>query len=126
VVPGESHRPGRTTVFPALFLDSDQETDMEPIRRLIVDVLKPYEPTAVELAREVAACPGVDGVNLSLIETDNKVQNVKLTVEGPDVDFEAVTERVEALSGSVHSVDQVVCGDRVVEERGTPQDRHEI
>jgi len=95
---------------------------MTQIRRVVLDVLKPYEPTTVELAREVAASGGVEGVNVSLIETDQKVQNVKLTVEGSDVDYDALIHTVEELSGSVHSVDQVICGERVVEEEVTPQD----
>ncbi|MFB6155421.1 MAG: DUF211 domain-containing protein [Haloferacaceae archaeon] len=95
---------------------------MTQIRRVVLDVLKPHDPTTVEFARGVAACEGVEGVNVSLIETDQKVQNVKLTVEGSDVDYDAVLEAVESLSGSVHSVDQVICGERLVEEQITPQD----
>jgi hypothetical protein len=95
---------------------------MTQIRRIVIDVLKPFEPTTVEVAREVAACGGVEGVNVSLIETDQKVQNIKLTIEGADVDYDDVLDTIEELSGSVHSVDQVICGERIVEEETTLQD----
>lgn len=93
---------------------------MAPIRRLVLDVLTPHDPPLVELARSAAAVDGVDGVNLQLVEIDREVQNVKLTVEGATVDYDGVTDVVDRHGGSVHSVDEVVCGE-VVTEAGTAQ-----
>ena len=93
-----------------------------PIRRVVLDLLKPHEPTTLEFAREVAGADGVTGVNVTVIEVDAEVENVKMTVEGDDVDFDAVSEAIDALGGSLHSIDQVACGDRLVEESETPQD----
>jgi len=95
---------------------------MAPIRRVTLDLLKPYDPSLVSLAQRVADVDSVAGVDVTLLESDREVQNVKLTVEGDDVDFAAIERTVEAEAGSVHSVDQVACGARVVEERPTPQD----
>ena len=93
-----------------------------PIRRIVLDLLKPHEPTTLEFARRVASTDGVTGVNVSVIEVDAEVENVKMTVEGEDVDFEAVESVIAELGGSLHSIDQVACGDRLVEESETPQD----
>lgn len=95
---------------------------MSPVRRLVIDVLKPHEPPILEFTQQLAALDSVDGVTVSLIELDQQVQNVKLTLEGEDVAFPAVQEAVEGLGASVHSVDQVSCGDYVVEDRETHQD----
>jgi len=95
---------------------------MAAVRRLVIDVLKPHDPSSVQVARTVADLPGIDGVNVTLVETDREVQTLKLTIEGPDVDHEAVETTVDELGGSVHSVDQVVCGELVVEGVETPQD----
>ncbi|SEO43745.1 hypothetical protein SAMN04487948_102417 [Halogranum amylolyticum] len=95
---------------------------MEPVRRLVVDLLKPHDPDIVTLTRHVAACDGVSGVNAALVETDREVQNLKLTIAGDDVDETAVFGTIEEIGATVHSVDQVVCGDVVVEESATPQD----
>lgn len=95
---------------------------MAPIRRLVLDVLKPYEPETLEFAERIADIDGVEGVNATLVETDQSVQNIKLTVEGPAVDYDAVTDVVDGLGGTIHSVDQVACGSLVVEESKTPQD----
>ena len=95
---------------------------MTTVRRLVVDVLKPHDPSLVEFTRRVADVERVDGVTTSLIELDQEVQNVKLTLEGEGLDYGAIEEAIEGLGGSVHSIDQVACGERVVEDRRTLQD----
>nr|WP_101297565.1 DUF211 domain-containing protein [Halegenticoccus soli] len=95
---------------------------METIRRVVLDMLKPYEPSIVDVARSVAEIDGVDGVNATLLETDQEVQNIKLTVEGDDIAYATLETVVEQLGASVHSIDQIVCGERLVEESQTPQD----
>ncbi|MFB6129893.1 MAG: DUF211 domain-containing protein [Salinigranum sp.] len=95
---------------------------MQPVRRLVVDLLKPHDPRTVEFTRALADVDGVEALNATLIETDREVQNLKLTVEGTDVDYEGLEETVRDLGGSVHSVDQVVVGEYLLEAQGTPQD----
>ncbi|AFO57065.1 MULTISPECIES: DUF211 domain-containing protein [Natrinema] len=93
------------------------------IRRLVLDVMKPQEPDVLEFADAAADCAGVAGVNAVLVETDREVQNLKFTIEGDAIDVAALEEAITDLGGTVHSIDQVVCGERLVEQRGTPQDR---
>ena len=95
---------------------------MAAVRRLVIDVLKPHDPSLLEFTDQVAETASVEGVTSSLIELDQEVQNIKLTFEGEDVDLAAIEETIETLGGSVHSVDQVSCGDYVVTDRRTLQD----
>ncbi|WEL17626.1 MULTISPECIES: DUF211 domain-containing protein [unclassified Halorhabdus] len=95
---------------------------MSTIRRLVIDLLKPNEIENVEFARTIADLDGVEGANVSLLESDKDVQNLKITIEGEGIDDGSVTTAVEDLGGTVHSVDEVVCGDRMVEESATHQD----
>ncbi|MCU4717802.1 DUF211 domain-containing protein [Halapricum hydrolyticum] len=95
---------------------------MSALRRLVLDLLKPNEVETVQFARRLADIEGVDGANVSLLESDKDVQNLKITIEGESIDDEAVATEVEALGGTIHSVDEVVCGDRLVEESPTHQD----
>ena len=95
---------------------------MAPIRRLVLDVLKPHEPEMVELARALADCDGVDGVNISVVEIDREVENVKLTLEGGRIDYPAVRECITEFGATIHSVDELACGDHLVEAGETPQD----
>ncbi len=96
---------------------------MAPIRRLVVDVLKPHDPSMVEFTGRVGDLDSVAAAGASLVELDREVQNLVLTVEGEAVDDGAVEDAVESLGGTVHSVDEVSVGDRVVEPGSTPQDR---
>jgi hypothetical protein len=95
---------------------------MAPVRRLVIDVLKPHDPPLVEFATQITETEKVDAATASLIELDKEVQNVKLTVEGASLTLDAVEETVEHLGGTVHSIDEVACGEYVVEDRQTPQD----
>jgi hypothetical protein len=95
---------------------------MAPIRRVVLDLLKPYEPPTADLASEIADLEGVGGVNAKLVETDKEVQNLKLTVEGDHIDADHLESVVRDLGATIHSVDEVVAGEYVVEESETPQD----
>lgn len=95
---------------------------MVEIKRVVLDVLKPHDPSVLTFGERTATCDGVDGVNVVLLETDREVQNIKLTVEGQDLDFEAVEATIEELGGTIHSIDEVACGEVLVEESETHQD----
>ena len=95
---------------------------MAAVRRVVVDVLKPHDPPLLEFTDRVAETASVDGVTSSLIELDQEVQNVKLTVEGEDLEFAAIEQQIADLGGSVHSVDQVACGEYAVTDSRTLQD----
>jgi uncharacterized protein len=96
---------------------------MSQIKRLVLDVLKPHEPTNVEVASAIGDLQDVDGVNLSLYEVDQQTENVKITVEGSNVDYNLVQQTIENLGGVVHSVDEIIAGKKIVEEEETLHDR---
>ncbi|NHN49379.1 DUF211 domain-containing protein [Halostella sp. JP-L12] len=95
---------------------------MGNLRRVVLDILKPHDPPLLEFTEQLSAIDSVTGISSSLIELDQKVQNVKLTIEGEDLDYSAIEEEVSELGGTVHSIDQVAYGEYVVEERRTLQD----
>jgi uncharacterized protein len=96
---------------------------MSQIKRLVLDVLKPHEPTNVEVASAIGDLQDVDGVNLSLYEVDQQTENVKITVEGTNVNYHLVLQTIEDLGGVVHSVDEIIAGKKIVEEEETLHDR---
>lgn len=95
---------------------------MSHVRRLVLDVLKPHQPTMLTLADKLGDLEGVSGVDITLFEIDNKVENIKITVEGNDVDYQEVAEVVQDAGGSIHSIDKVSTGKQLIEEAETPQD----
>lgn len=89
---------------------------------MVLDVLKPHKPTIVDVAERVSDADGVEGTNAILVEIDEEVQNIKITIEGADIEYGAVKAVIEEMGGSVHSIDEIVCGETIVEESKTPQD----
>jgi len=92
------------------------------IRRLVLDVLKPHQPTIIEWAKQLSDLEGVDAVNLNVYEIDQKVENVKVTIQGKDISYEKIVELIQENGGSLHSVDEVVGGALIIEESITLQD----
>jgi hypothetical protein len=93
------------------------------IKRLVLDVLKPHKPSIIELSKRVSVTKGVSGVNCSLDEVDQDTETVKITVEGDDINFDAVSSAIESAGGVIHSIDSVVTGKRLVNEVETLQDK---
>ena len=88
------------------------------IRRLVLDVLKPHDPSMTSFGSQLSQLDSVAGVTVKLIEMEEDVRTVRVIVEGEDLDLGAIETRIEDLSGSVHSVDEVSCGDRIVGDPG--------
>jgi hypothetical protein len=92
------------------------------IRRLVLDVLKPHNPGVVELSEALSHLQGVEGVNILIYEIDQKVENAKVIIAGSSIDFEMIKKTLEEMGATIHSVDEVAAGKRIVEEVKTPQD----
>ena len=95
---------------------------MGKVRRLVLDVLKPLEPTIIELAQQLSTLPGVEAVNISIYEIDRRVENAKITIEGTDLLYQSVVETIQQNGGTVHSIDEVVAGKIIIEDAATLQD----
>ncbi|HIH69066.1 DUF211 domain-containing protein [Methermicoccus shengliensis] len=93
------------------------------IRRLVLDVLKPHQPSILDLAQALGSLEGVLGVNLSLYEVDQETENVRITIEGNSIDYTAVERTLNELGAVVHSIDEVAAGTKLVEVVETLQDR---
>ena len=93
------------------------------IRRLVLDVLKPHKPSVVELSLALSNLEGIEGVNVIIYEIDQQVENVKVIVAGENIDFETIKNKLVEMGATIHSVDEVAAGKRIVEEVKTPQDR---
>ena len=95
---------------------------MGRIRRLVLDTLKPHDPTIIEMARLLSELDGISAVNISIYEMDRKVENAKITVQGEAIDYEQVRSIIEELGGAIHSIDEVVAGKLIIDDAQTLQD----
>jgi hypothetical protein len=96
---------------------------MGRIRRLVLDTLKPHDPSIIELAQSLSDLDGVEAVNISIYEMDRKVENAKITIEGNDITFDSIREIIADNGGAIHSIDEVVAGKIIIDDADTPQDR---
>jgi hypothetical protein len=87
-----------------------------PIRRLALDVDKVIDrPEMVELARALADVPGVSVINITVNEIDIETVGTIVTVEGEDIDTDALFAAIEKAGAVLHSIDEVVAGDRIID-----------
>ncbi|MCD6414341.1 MAG: DUF211 domain-containing protein [Candidatus Diapherotrites archaeon] len=85
------------------------------IKKIVIDVLKPHEPNIIEYSKALSELNGVDGVTIRSVEIDEKTESIEMSLEGGNIDFEEVKKVVESLGGSIHSVDLVSAGVKIVE-----------
>jgi len=80
------------------------------IRTLLLDVLKPHDPSVIELAQRLVALECIEGVEINVIEVDARTETVTVSLVGRAVDFDAVRAEIEEAGATVHSVDHVSAG----------------
>ncbi len=97
---------------------------MGSIRRLVLDVLKPHEPSIIDLAEQLSNLEGIDGVNISIYEIDRMVENAKITLQGKDIVYGEVLRVIQENGGAVHSIDEAVAGTIIIDDAATPQDSY--
>jgi hypothetical protein len=105
-----------------IFDQTNGARNMGSVLRLVLDTLKPHKPSIIELSQAISDLPGVDSVNISIYEIDRKVENAKITVEGPDIRFTALEELLREMGVAVHSIDEAVAGKTIIDDASTLQD----
>jgi len=80
---------------------------MTKTRRLVLDVLKPHQPNALDFSSALADLGADYRVKLTVTEVDKKTESTIVTIEGADVNFENLKTAIEKMGASVHSIDEV-------------------
>ena len=80
---------------------------MIAVKRMVLDVLKPHQPNALEFTCTVAAVGPDYRVRLTVIEVDESTDTLQMVVEGSAIDFDAIQSSINAMGGSLHSIDEV-------------------
>lgn len=80
---------------------------MSSVTRIVLDVLKPHEPNALEFASVIADQNKGCRVKVRVTEVDEKTQTTVVVVESDDISYEAIVDTITGLGASVHSIDEV-------------------
>jgi hypothetical protein len=94
---------------------------MASIKRVVLDVLKPRHPNIIDFANAIADLGEGYRVVISVDEVDDKTESVMLSVEGGNLDFEAIQQAIKALGGSLHSIDEIEAGSSGVDSGARSQ-----
>ncbi len=92
---------------------------MSDLRRLVLDVLKPHNPSIIDVAQQLSVLEGISGVNVSIKEVDQETETVKITIKGNSIDYDLVDETIREAGAVIHSVDNVSAGKELVDELET-------
>ncbi len=85
------------------------------IRQLVLDVDKAMaRPSLVEIAAAIDACHGVQSLNITVEEIDIETVGMDVTIEGDKMDYEEIVQAIESTGAVVHSLDQIVVGERII------------
>lgn len=77
------------------------------VKKLVLDVLKPHQPDALEFAQTLAAVGTEYRVHLTVCEVDENTETLLIAVEGEALDFEGIQAAINIMGGSLHSIDEV-------------------
>ncbi|MFQ5642766.1 MAG: DUF211 domain-containing protein [Thiogranum sp.] len=80
---------------------------MPSVQRLVLDVLKPHQPNALEFAHAIAALGESYKVDIQVVEVDEQTETLLVAIEGDKLDFERISEAISANGASLHSIDEV-------------------
>jgi len=80
---------------------------MLAVKRIILDVLKPHQPNALEFCQAIAKSGADYRVKLTVIEVDEKTETLEIEVTGNSIEIELIQSAITDNGGSVHSIDEV-------------------
>ncbi len=80
---------------------------MVSVKKIVLDVLKPHEPNALEFSEAIANVGPDYRVRLTVLEMDENTETLQVEVEGNAIDFEAIQSTITSMGGSLHSIDVV-------------------
>ncbi|MFT6896091.1 MAG: hypothetical protein ACJA13_000488 [Paraglaciecola sp.] len=77
------------------------------IKRVVLDVLKPHQPNALEFSQAIAKVGADYQVRLTVLEVDEKTESVQVEIRSQAIDFTAVQAAIRDMGASIHSIDEV-------------------
>ena len=80
---------------------------MPVIKRVVLDVLKPHQPNALDFATTIAERHSGCRVTVTVTEVDEKTETTVVSIQSEDVPYAALVDTIRDLGASVHSIDEV-------------------
>lgn len=87
--------------------ESERYCVMVSVKRIVLDVLKPHQPDALEFSRAIAGTGEGYFVRLMVLEMDERTETLQIEVTGDAIDFDKIQSTISDMGGSLHSIDEV-------------------
>ncbi len=81
--------------------------DQISIRRVVLDVLKPLQPNALDFTRQLTGAAKGCQVKISVVEVDSQTESLIVEVSGDSVPVDEVIAMIRDRGATVHSIDEV-------------------
>lgn len=80
---------------------------MVSVKKVVLDVLKPHQPNALEFSQAIAKVGADYRVHLKVLEVDENTETLLIEIEGNAIDFDGIQASINDMGGSLHSIDEV-------------------
>ena len=80
---------------------------MVNVKRLVLDVLKPHQPNALDFAQAIASLDGGYRVEVRVLEVDEQTETLLVKIEGDSLNFDSISNTISENGASLHSIDEV-------------------
>jgi len=77
------------------------------VKHLVLDILKPHQPNALQFSSKLAATGENYHVVLTVLEVDEHTETIQVEISAEHIDFDAIQQAISTMGGSLHSIDQV-------------------
>lgn len=80
---------------------------MIAVKRVVLDVLKPHQPNALEFCQALSAVIKGSTVKVTVIAVDEKTESLEVSVEATLIDFDLLQDVINKMGCALHSIDEV-------------------
>jgi hypothetical protein len=85
-----------------------KELEQTHIKHMVLDVLKPHQPPLPEFAKFLGEMNGIERIDISVVEMDEKTETLKVIIDGTNIDYDELKTHMAIQGAVIHSVDQVI------------------
>jgi hypothetical protein len=77
------------------------------IKKVLLDSLKSRELSIIDLSKALGSAKGVSEVNIIVVEVDSNTETIKVTINGPNINYTQVRNIMEKYGVSIKGIDEI-------------------
>jgi hypothetical protein len=77
------------------------------IKRILLDSLKSRELSIIDLSKALGSAKGVSEVNIVVVEVDSNTETIKVTINGPNINYNQIKSMMEKYGVSIKGIDEI-------------------